>query len=290
MAKKLLTNKRAQWAASRQRATFRGAPLVPNAAVADRYAARINKLVVQLNKEAVKVAEELFHTGTLDIHTNAGADASASGQANMLLGALEKKFKGLFRDAAKKVAPEFVKKCDAQSASNLYASIKQMSGGLSLKTNLSTQVTKDVLKVAVAENVGLIKSIGDQYLDKIKRSVYKSITTGDGLQTIIKTINSTGEATQRRAELIAKDQTRKVYGQVNSARMQKIGLKKFEWMHSGGGAHPREEHVNMGGKVYSFSNLPVIDSRTGERGIPGQAINCRCRMIPVFDFDDEENK
>jgi uncharacterized protein with gpF-like domain len=33
--------------------------------------------------------------------------------------------------------------------------------------------------------------------------------------------------------------------------------------------------------------LPVIDPRTGERGIPGQAINCRCVMRPLVEFKGE---
>jgi SPP1 gp7 family putative phage head morphogenesis protein len=285
---KLLTIKRAKWAEQRSKPMFKGAPLVANAAIADKYKRRLFGLIDQLTKDARRVATEIYNSGAVDIHTTAGADVTASGQANLLLGALEKKFKALFRDAAKKVAPEFVGRVDTDSAKSLYSSIKQMSGGLSLKTSVETQVTRDVLKLAVSENVDLIKSVGDQYLNKIKRSVYKSITSGDGLQTILKTINKTGEVTQRRAELIARDQTSKVYSQVNKVRMEKIGLKKFEWMHSGGGAHPREDHIKLDGKVFSFSNLPVIDSRTGGRGVPGQAINCRCRAIPVFDFDNDE--
>jgi uncharacterized protein with gpF-like domain len=42
--------------------------------------------------------------------------------------------------------------------------------------------------------------------------------------------------------------------------------------------------------VYSFDDLPVVDERTGETGIPGQAVNCRCTMSPVFDFLRTENE
>jgi uncharacterized protein with gpF-like domain len=44
----------------------------------------------------------------------------------------------------------------------------------------------------------------------------------------------------------------------------------------------------MDGNVYSFDDPPIIDKNTGERGIPGQAINCRCFMVPVIEFEDEE--
>ena len=70
--------------------------------------------------------------------------------------------------------------------------------------------------------------------------------------------------------------------------MEKLGLKKFEWLHSGGGHHPRPDHVAMSGNIYSFTSLPIIDSKTGERGIPGQAINCKCVMRPVIEFEQGE--
>jgi len=93
--------------------------------------------------------------------------------------------------------------------------------------------------------------------------------------------------THRRAKNIALDQTRKVYNSVNKGRMEALGIGKFMWHHSGGGAHPREDHIDMDGEIYSFEELPIIDPRSGERGIPGQAPNCRCTMSPVFSFEDK---
>jgi uncharacterized protein with gpF-like domain len=70
--------------------------------------------------------------------------------------------------------------------------------------------------------------------------------------------------------------------------MQKIGIKKFKWRHSGGGAHPRPLHRNvLNGNIYSFDDPPVIDEKTGQRGFPGQLINCRCVMISVIEFDED---
>ena len=42
----------------------------------------------------------------------------------------------------------------------------------------------------------------------------------------------------------------------------------------------------MSGKVYRLDDPPVIDARTGERGLPGQAIFCRCTMQPIVKFGD----
>ncbi|RIQ43658.1 phage head morphogenesis protein, partial [Bordetella avium] len=37
-------------------------------------------------------------------------------------------------------------------------------------------------------------------------------------------------------------------------------------------------------------NPPIIDKTTGERGLPGQLINCKCRMRPVIDFSGYLNE
>jgi SPP1 gp7 family putative phage head morphogenesis protein len=101
---------------------------------------------------------------------------------------------------------------------------------------------------------------------------------------------------QRKVHLLALDQTRKAYNTINKQRMQAVGVKKFEWVHSGGGAHPRQSHIRMSGNIYSFDDLPVINEEQVERGyespqrgIPGQAINCGCTMIPIIVFENGES-
>ena len=88
--------------------------------------------------------------------------------------------------------------------------------------------------------------------------------------------------------MIARDQTRKVYNSVNRARMQEMGMRKFEWVHSGGANEPRPLHVSYNGQVFDFDDPPIIDERTKERGFPGQAVNCGCVMRPVFVFEGDD--
>ena len=93
--------------------------------------------------------------------------------------------------------------------------------------------------------------------------------------------------TVNRGVNIARDQTRKAYNNLNAARMRKVGVTEFIWRHSGGGRNPRDLHQNvLNGKKFSLDDLPVIDERTGETGIPGQAINCKCTMEPVVTFGE----
>jgi len=280
-----ISRKRKAWAAPRS-ATLKGHALMPPVAVSVRYAARLRSLVKRLTDETSREVRSLFEGNAASAHF--GQDASISSQARILMNSLRDKFEALFAQAAKPTAETMVNGAKKASGTALHSSLTQISGGLSLKTHFTNDPLVNIYKASVTENVNLIKSIASQYLKQVEGSVMRSITTGNGMQDLQPALAQYQGQTERRAELMALDQTRKAFTSINKGRMQAIGLKKFEWIHSGGGMHPRQDHVDMDGEIFSFDNLPVIDQRTGERGIPGQAVNCRCTMTPVFDFTPEE--
>jgi len=279
----LLTRKRTTWAAQRKAAPrFEGSRLAHNAAVELRYAKALDRLVSRMVDEVTREVRALFETDAAAAHF--GQDATIASQSRITMRRLTDTFNALFAKAAAPLAQQMVDGADKASKSALASSLQKLSGGLSIKTDLSNPILANTYKAAVAENVGLIKSIASRYLEQVQGSVMRSITTGNGLQGLVPALEQYEGVTKRRARNIALDQTRKTYNAINKGRMQAIGIQSFKWLHSGGGAHPREDHVEMDGRVYRFDNLPVIDQRTGERGIPGQAPNCRCTMTPVFDF------
>lgn len=280
-----LTTKREMWAASRKEApTFTGTPLQNNAGVSARYAQSVEGLTRQMTAQVKREVLRLFEA---DLHAaHFGQDASVSSQSRILMSELGNRFNALFAKKAKPMAESMVSGAAKASTTSLHSSLQALSGGMSLKTSLGSGALNEVTKAVVAENVSLIKSIASEYLQKAEGAVMRSITTGNGLQDLVPALEQLEGQTHRRARNIALDQTRKAYNSINRGRMEALGVQKFKWIHSGGGAHPREDHVEMDGNIYSFDDLPVIDQRTGERGIPGQAVNCRCTMAPVFDFGD----
>ena len=281
----MLTKKRAAWAAKQSRPpTFKGSKLMPPAAVSSRYVQALAALTAQMTAQVEREVRRLFQTDAASAHF--GEDATIASQSRILLNALSAKFNDLFAKKAKALAETMVEGTAKASATALHSSLQELSGGLSMKTKVMGSSLENIYKASVAENVSLIKSIPAQYLQKVEGAVMRSITTGNGLQDLVPALEQYQGQTHRRAQNIALDQTRKAYNAVNRGRMRAIGVKKFMWHHSGGGAHPREDHVEMDGEVYSFDALPVIDKNTGERGIPGQAPNCKCTMSPVFDFSE----
>lgn len=282
----LLAKKRQTWAAQQSEApTFKGQQLHAPAAVSSRYVKALSDLTAQMTAQTEREVRKLFKTDAASAHF--AEDATIASQSRILLNNLAAKFNDLFAKKAKALAETMVEGTAKASASALHSSLEQLSGGLSLKTKISNPNLANIYKASVTENVSLIKSIPAQYMQKVEGAVMRSITTGNGLQDLVPALEQYQGQTHRRAKNIALDQTRKAYNAINKGRMQAIGVQKFQWNHSGGGAHPREDHVEMDGNIYSFDKLPVIDQNTGERGIPGQAPNCKCTMSPVFDFSED---
>jgi SPP1 gp7 family putative phage head morphogenesis protein len=278
----MLTKKRKAWAAKRTEApTFKGHRLTNNVGVSTRYAERLSALVTQMTEQVTREVLRMYRAdGTF------AQDATIASQSRILLSTLQSKFNDLFARNAKRLAESMVEGASKASTTSLHSSLEKLSGGLSLKTSAMPPQVVEIYKAAVAENVALIKSISTDYLNQVQGSVMRSITSGRGLEDLVPALQKYEGVTHRRARNIALDQTRKTYNQINRGRMQALGVKSFMWHHSGGGAHPREDHVEMDGKIYRFDDPPVIDERTGERGIPGQAVNCKCTMSPVFDFSE----
>lgn len=287
MRKIKLAPKRAAWVGQFKPPRLKGATLRPSESAAIRYAKQLRVLIDRMIAQTERDIAKLFESPTA-VASHVATDASISSQSRILLNGLTSKFSVMFAQASKGLSEQMVSAVEMNSATGLRNSLKEISGSVTLKTDmLKGGPVGEIAKASVAENVSLIKSIPEQYMQRVTNAVMRSITTGEGLKTLQPALKNIKGMTARRATLIAEDQTRKVYNSIAKGRMQAVGVGKFEWIHTGGSQKPRQEHIDMDGEIYSFDDLPVIDSRTGERGIPGQLPNCRCTMRPVLDFGED---
>lgn len=280
----LLTKKKSLWVSQRKPRKIRGTALNPNAANESRYYGALRAMIERMTDETEKVLGKLYERPVAKQYF--AQDDTLSAQAKMVMKKLQDSFQPIFDIAAKPLSERMAGEASKSSASALAGSLKQLSGGLALKTDILSGELKDILIATVAENVSLIKSIPQEYFTQVQGAIMRSITTGRGEADLVPFLEKQGAITQRRARIIARDQTRKAFSNLNAGRMQRIGIDKYEWLHSAGGQHPRRLHERMSGNIYSLSNPPVIDEKTGVRGKPGDLINCRCRMVPIIKFDD----
>lgn len=131
------------------------------------------------------------------------------------------------------------------------------------------------IKSFTKENVKLIKSIPDQYFDKIEKMVVRNVQKGALSSEIKQNILKEYSVSERRAALIARDQVNKFNGNLNELRQTDLGVKKYVWETSLD-ERVRPEHEARHGKTFSWKDPPPD-------GHPGEAINCRCIAIGVFE-------
>ena len=240
----------------------------------------IDKMVKETEREVRKLFEADEYAGTYGMD-----DKNIGSQARILTNKLYKRFEEMFDKVAAPITDQMVGQADKDSASNLRASIKEISENLEFSTDVMTPILREVISAGAAESVALIKRVPAKYLDNITTGIFQSITTGNGLQDILPLLEKQDVSVRNWAKNVAMDQTRKVYNHLNAGRMAAIGVTKYQWVHSGGSNHPRPYHRDvLNGQIFSLDDPPVIDLKTGERGKPGDAVFCRCTMRPVVEF------
>lgn len=279
---------REKWALERGGATFTGKPLSPPMVTEAKFRQALEAMVDRMATATLKEIRKLYKSEAAHA-AGFTTDASFASAAARLLKELKRRFEILFTKNAGGLAEALAHGISKQAAAGLGQSLKDVSGGVTLKTDVVSGAVADVVKASIKQNVALIKSIPSKYFLEIEGEVMRSIQTGKGMADLQPAIEKRYGVTKKRAALIARDQTSKATTAINKTRMQGLGVKKFKWLHSYGGKEPRLLHKEvLNGSIYSLDDPPVIDEKTGERGLPGQLINCRCRMVPVIEFKSEE--
>lgn len=266
-------------------AEVRGGVLRPNAAIQEEFVTGLLALVRRMSDETKRALVGLFDGRAAD----AAMDENLSVSARVAINNLMAKYEPLFNGWAKKATKRMVQRTLKYSSVSLGMSLREVAEALNLNLDLlHTDRMQEVIAAVTEEAAGLIKLIPTKYLSDVQGQVMRSITSGNGLQDLVPYLNEKYDGNIRHARNVAMDQTRKAYTGINAARMQAAGIQEFEWVHTSGSMHPRADHIAMSGNVYRFDDPPVIDKRTGQRGLPGQAIFCRCVLRPRLSFGNKE--
>jgi len=115
-------------------------------------------------------------------------------------------------------------------------------------------------------------------LDRVRAAVEKAFEEGVRWESMARDLRGIGDITDRRARIIARDQTSKLVSSFNEARQTQLGIHEYIW--SGAlDARERDSHRRMEGQRCRWDAPPSVD---GEAVHPGHAILCRCVAQPVI--------
>lgn len=170
---------------------------------------------------------------------------------------------------------------------------------LGVRPLIAEPYLEPLMRKFTEENTQLIRSISEDYFEKLQRDTYEHIQAGVYNKEYAKKLTSEfadeyqsqfedGFLTKQvrnveaRSRLIARDQISKYNGQLNQTRQTALGLTKYRWLTSGDD-RVRESHASKNGKIFSWDSPPA------DTGHPGHDPQCRCIASPIFDEGVTDN-
>lgn len=160
-----------------------------------------------------------------------------------------------------------------------YHNVQAQANHVGLKAIESNSTIDDYTKMKIKENVALIKSMKQEFVDRLEKTIYESINSGGGVGQIAKFLTKTTQMANNHAALIANDQTGSILGQLDTYRQQKAGAYGYIWQ-SMEDARVRPTHQALDQTFQKYN-----DPDGGDDGqMPGEPIRCRCVALPVFDM------
>ena len=260
-----------------------GKPLKPNPRVTQVYRDKLEALANAMIKETEKELKKLFEK---DSPAYFAQDASISSQAKILINSLINKFYKIFDIEGKSLTDTMINQANRSSKTNVKQSLESMKQGITINVDTLSEETKEILKASASEASMYIKSIQEEYLTKVSGATYRSISSGNGLKDLIPDLEKISGQTKRRVRNLAQDQTAKVMASLDKSRLNKAGITKAKWKHSGGArTEPRPTHVAMNNKIFDI-NEGMYDSSVGRNVQPAELPFCACYLVPVIEIGE----
>lgn len=175
---------------------------------------------------------------------------------------------------------------------------KTLKSVLGISTGAYSAKTINDVEMFSYDTVDLIKTMGNQRLEKLRQHVLNGFRNGTRHEVVREQIKADYKTTHSRAKLIARDQIAKLNGKLMHTRQAELGVTKYIWRGTPD-ERIRKTHKNMDGKIcrwddqskYYNPNTKRWINRSNVNGVslhPGQDYQCRCWAEAIFDFTDVE--
>lgn len=125
----------------------------------------------------------------------------------------------------------------------------------------------------------------------MRRDVLDMVQSGARTDTIKKYFQTRWGIAERKAEFLARNESGIASSVLKATHYRDMGCTHFKWLRSTS-KEKRELHLEYaketgnkygigGTNIFAFDNPPIIDERTGQRGLPQETYNCSCNLVGI---------
>lgn len=151
--------------------------------------------------------------------------------------------------------------------------------GKTLAKQLGDPGLATAIDAARQANIALITNAARDYAADVQKVFNDPKNIGLHVKDLTDKLVERGNVSQSRAELIARDQTLKLNGNITQIRQQAAGITSYTWSTSND-ERVRDEHRALEGQVFTWGNPPSV-------GAPGEDFQCRCIAVPIIEGLEE---
>lgn len=183
------------------------------------------------------------------------------------------RLEGGLRAAADRVFRE-----EGRRHSRVFHEAAKAALGIDIAALIDREDLAPLLREAGERNAALIRSLGDDAINRVQQQVYAATSNGSSISSLRKSLVTQFRIAGRRADLIASDQMAKLNSDMTQFRQQQAGVTRYIWRTSQD-ERVRQLHRAVDGKEYTWGK-----PTDAEDGLPpGKPIRCRCVAIPIIE-------
>jgi SPP1 gp7 family putative phage head morphogenesis protein len=153
-----------------------------------------------------------------------------------------------------------------------------------------TQAQKSEIESAFVNNLEYhINGYSQRQISKMRTDIAAMLDDGATPQEVSQYLQKRWGQAKRKADFLAFNETNIFTAQLEAFQNQSAGFTHFQWITNLDGLE-RPLHRVLNGNIFRYDDLPVIDERTGQKGLPATTYNCRCKAKPVRNKEFYENR
>ena len=249
-----------------------------NASIRAYYRKTLLKMINRLYLDANNEIKKCYNKRQQDI-VYLALDASPMQDLIDVINNVFSNWQKVFNDKSNAIANKVYNDSDIYYKKRL----KKILGTISIDVDKTTLDIIRNKRANIIANVELIKSIPQEYKNRVIQAVTQAVVKGYDLEQLSKNLIKIGNITKNRAITISRDQVSKINSSIQHTKWNAIGITEAIWQHSTAGKTYRVSHVKADGKKYDIKKGMYLD---GQWILPGELINCRCTSRPQINLDE----